>query len=270
MIVYPNAKINLGLNIVSKREDGFHNLQTVFYPIQLCDMLEFIESPNMEFTNSGINIDCHPEDNLVVKAYRMLQKQYNLPNAKIHLHKVIPFGAGLGGGSSDAAFMLKAINDHFKLGLSEEELIENAAKLGSDCAFFIKNRPCFATGRGEILEDIELDIKNKYWVLVKPNTKVSTPAAFRHISPKTPSHNLKDTIKLNVSEWNERLFNDFEKSVFPQFPEIEAVKNQLNELGATYTAMSGSGASVFGIFDTQPTIDQLFPNDYFVWEGKVD
>ncbi|MCL3779688.1 4-(cytidine 5'-diphospho)-2-C-methyl-D-erythritol kinase [Prolixibacteraceae bacterium JC049] len=269
MIVYPNAKINLGLNVVEKRPDGFHNLETIFYPIGLCDILELVEAEEMVFSNSGITIDCSPEDNLVWKAYMLLKEKYELPNAKIHLHKVIPFGAGLGGGSADAAFMLKLTNDYFQLNISEDELIETAAKLGSDCAFFIKNKPCYAVGKGDELKEMEWAMKPGYWVLVKPDAKVSTPDAYRWVKPLKSTDDLRDVVKMPVADWKNKLKNDFEASVFKQYPEIEQVKNNLYDMGAEYACMSGSGASVFGYFTEMPDITNKFDDSCFVWTGEI-
>ena len=263
MITYPNAKINLGLNIVEKRPDGYHNLETVFYPINLQDALEVnLREGEEEFSLkvSGVSIEGEPKDNLVVKAYRLLKKDYpNMPAIDIHMYKHIPTGAGLGGGSADAAFMIKLLNEKFKLNLSIEKMEEYAAILGADCAFFIQNKPVFASGIGNIFEPIQLSLKGYYLVLVKPDIFVSTKDAFAHITPKKPTQSLKEIIRMPVETWRATMKNDFEESVFQKFPEIAAIKDKLYDLGAIYASMSGSGSSVFGIFREQVEfVDEIF------------
>ena len=263
MITYPNAKINLGLNIVEKRPDGYHNLETVFYPINLQDALEVnLREGEEEFSLkvSGVSIEGKPEDNLVVKAYRLLKKDYpHIPAIDIHMYKHIPTGAGLGGGSADAAFMIKLLNEKFKLNLSIEKMEEYAAILGADCAFFIQNKPVFATGIGNIFEPIQLSLKGYYLVLVKPDIFVSTKDAFAHITPMQPTQSLKEIIRMPVETWRATMKNDFEESVFQKFPEIAAIKDKLYDLGAIYASMSGSGSSVFGIFREQVEfVDEIF------------
>lgn len=263
MITYPNAKINLGLNIVEKRPDGYHNLETVFYPINLQDALEVnLLEGEEEFSLkvSGVPIEGEPENNLVVKAYRLLKKDYpEMPAIDIHMYKHIPTGAGLGGGSADAAFMIKLLNDKFKLNLSIEKMEEYAAILGADCAFFIQNKPVFATGIGNIFEPIQLSLKGYYLVLVKPDIFVSTKDAFAHIIPTQPTQSLKEIIRMPVETWRATMKNDFENSVFQKFPEIAAIKDKLYDLGAVYASMSGSGSSVYGIFREQVEfVDEIF------------
>ena len=263
MITYPNAKINLGLNIVEKRPDGYHNLETVFYPINLQDALEVnLMEGEEEFSLkvSGVPIEGEPENNLVVKAYRLLKKDYpDMPAIDIHMYKHIPTGAGLGGGSADAAFMIKLLNEKFKLNLSIEKMEEYAAILGADCAFFIQNKPVFASGIGNIFEPIQLSLKGYYLVLVKPDIFVSTKAAFAHITPMQPAQSLKEIIRMPVETWRATMKNDFEESVFQKFPEIAAIKDKLYDLGAIYASMSGSGSSVFGIFREQVEfVDEIF------------
>ena len=263
MITYPNAKINLGLNIVEKRPDGYHNLETVFYPINLQDALEVnIMEGEEEFSLkvSGVPIEGEAENNLVVKAYRLLKKDYpEMPAIDIHMYKHIPTGAGLGGGSADAAFMIKLLNEKFKLNLSIEKMEEYAAILGADCAFFIQNKPVFATGIGNIFEPIQLSLKGYYLVLVKPDIFVSTKDAFAHIIPTQPTQSLKEIIRMPVETWRATMKNDFEESVFQKFPEIAAIKDKLYDLGAVYASMSGSGSSVYGIFREQVEfVDEIF------------
>ena len=259
MITFPNAKINIGLNITEKRSDGYHNLETIFYPIDLCDSLEFVQNDETQFNCTGLKIEGEPENNLILKAYKLLKEEFDLPNIDIHLHKAIPMGAGLGGGSADAAFMLKMLNDEFKLGLSSLELEQKAAKLGADCAFFIQNKPVFATGIGNIFEPIQLSLKGYYLVLVKPDIFVSTKDAFAHIIPTQPTQSLKEIIRMPVETWRATMKNDFEESVFQKFPEIAAIKDKLYDMGAIYASMSGSGSSVFGIFREQVEfVDEVF------------
>ena len=263
MITYPNAKINLGLNIVEKRPDGYHNLETVFYPINLQDALEVNDLEGEgEYTLkiSGTPIEGELDNNLVVKAYRLLKKDFpNMGSINIHMYKHIPTGAGLGGGSADAAFMLKLLNEKFKLNLSTEKLEEYAATLGADCAFFIQNKPVFASGIGNIFEEINLSLKGYYLVLVKPDIFVSTKDAFANIIPMKPNHSLKEIIRMPVETWRATMKNDFEESVFKKYPEIAAIKDKLYDMGAIYASMSGSGSSVFGIFREQVDhVDEVF------------
>lgn len=253
MITFPNAKINLGLNIVEKRPDGYHNLETIFYPINLQDALEVTrrENNDKEYTLhiSGAPLEGEPEDNLVVKAYKLLKKDYpGLLPVDIHMYKHIPAGAGLGGGSSDAACMIKLLNDKFSLGLSTERMEEYAVKLGADCAFFIRNKPVFATGIGNLFEPVELSLKGYHIILIKPDIFVSTRDAFAEIKPVRPAVSLKEIVKQPIETWKNSMKNDFEDSVFKKFPEIAAIKDELYDLGAVYAAMSGSGSSVYGIF----------------------
>lgn len=258
MIVYPNAKINIGLDILRKREDNFHDLKSLFYPIQLCDILEVLAAESFSYSQSGIAITGDTEDNLAVKAFRILQKRHKLPDVKIHLHKQIPFGAGLGGGSSDAAFMLTLLAERFNLNLSHSELSETALKLGSDCPFFIENTPVIASGRGEILTPFPITLRGMFLVLVKPDTPVSTAEAYAGISPAMPPHKLEDLLQEPVSIWKNNITNSFEKSVFQKHPEIKDIKEKLYAMGAEYAAMSGSGSSVFGLFKHRP--ENISPN----------
>lgn len=268
MICFPNAKINLGLNIVSRRTDGYHNLETVFYPIGLKDALEIVPSAEgcepYRFFQTGIEIGGNADDNLVVKALKLVSEEKEIPSIDIHLLKKIPFGAGLGGGSANAAFMLKLLNDAFALGYSDAELGQKAAKIGADCAFFIKNKPTFATGIGNEFEEIGLDLGNYFFVLVKPSVAVPTKDAYAMVSPALPEVSLKEIVKMPVSEWKNAMKNDFESSVFKKYPEIGAIKQQLYDLGAVYASMSGSGSSVFGFFEKEPDLQKQFTG-CFVW-----
>lgn len=266
MISFPNAKINIGLNVVSKRKDGYHNLETIFYPVKLADALEIVEAEKTEFTSSGIKIDGKPEQNLVFKAYLLLQKDFDLAPVKMHLHKVVPFGAGLGGGSADAAFALKMLNSYFKLDISTDRLEKYAALIGADCPFFIQNKPTFAHGIGDQFEAVSLDLSEFKLVIVKPNISVSTPQAYGNIVPAKANFNLRGIENLPIEKWRDVVHNDFEKSVFPLYPEIEKIKQQLYELGALYASMSGSGSAVFGIFRHLPVnLDKYLPKGIFIY-----
>jgi 4-(cytidine 5'-diphospho)-2-C-methyl-D-erythritol kinase len=275
MITFPNAKINLGLNITAKRPDGYHNLETVFYPVPIEDALEIHvqnNSTDKKFAlhQAGMEIIGNAEDNLVVKAYLLLDKEFNLPPVDIHLYKHIPSGAGLGGGSSDAAFMLKLLNERFELKLTDEKLEEYAATLGADCAFFIKNTPTYAEGIGNIFSPLSLSLKGYQILLVKPDIFVSTREAFSLVRPHEPEYSLKEIITHPVNEWKEQMVNDFEASVFPQYPVIGEIKEELYKNGAMYAAMSGSGSSVFGLFAPDITIPDInFGERSFVFKGKL-
>ncbi|EGK01893.1 4-(cytidine 5'-diphospho)-2-C-methyl-D-erythritol kinase [Dysgonomonas gadei ATCC BAA-286] len=272
MICFPNAKINLGLNIVSKRADGYHNLETIFYPIEVKDALEIIireEQSSDTFIEAGIRVDSIAEDNLVMKALRLMRTKYKFPPVEVHLLKKIPFGAGLGGGSADASFMLKLINSTFGLKVSDEELAALAVQLGADCPFFIYNRPVFASGIGEVFENINLSLKGYFIVLIKPDIHVPTKDAFAEIKPKQPYISLKEIIKQPVSGWKGLMVNDFEKSVFTKYPLIDGLKEDLYKKGALYASMTGSGSSVFGIFKEEQSDIQNSYQDCFVWQGPA-
>nr|WP_294793410.1 4-(cytidine 5'-diphospho)-2-C-methyl-D-erythritol kinase [uncultured Mucilaginibacter sp.] len=261
MILFPNAKINIGLNITERRSDGYHNLETIFYPIKINDALEVIEADKLSFTSSGLDIPGRMEDNLCVKGYYLLKKDFDLPPVTIHLHKHIPIGAGLGGGSSDAAFFIKLMNDKFALGLTIEQQQAYARTLGADCAFFIENKPVFAFDRGDEFEPIKLDLSAYHIALVMPPVHVSTSEAFRGIQPAPVKDSLYDLIYEPVREWKKHIKNDFEANIFKNHIEIRWVKAALYEAGALYSAMSGSGASVFGIFDAKPDLSALEANN---------
>lgn len=267
MILFPNAKINLGLHILSKREDNFHNLETLMYPIGLSDILEFLPTKSGESSLqvSGITISGDMRENLVFKAYLLLKEKYNLPEIQIHLHKQIPAGAGLGGGSSDAAFMLKGLNAFFKLGLSVEELKNYASILGSDCSFFIENTAAIATGRGEILESSDISLKNYKIRLYFPDFQVSTKEAYSGVVPDSKRNSLNSILQSGIVNWEKSLQNDFEKTIFLRYPELSELKNKLYENGAIYASMSGSGSAVFGVFEKNAILsDDL--NKRLVWE----
>lgn len=272
MVYFPNCKINLGLQIKDKQPDGFHNLETVFLPVPLTDALEVVqtETKDCSLAVTGISIDAHAEDNICVKAYRFLQQRFpQLPGIKIHLHKVIPSGAGLGGGSADGAFMLQLLNRKFNLEITAKDLIPMALQLGSDCPFFILNKPAYATGRGEIMEPVQLALNGYELVLVNPRIHVNTGWAFKRLQGHRPHYNIKEVISLPVWQWKDQLVNDFEKPVFAAHPEIAAIRDQLNTQGALYTAMSGTGATVFGIFPNGFKLANSFAGHYFTWQGTL-
>ena len=268
MISFPNAKINIGLNIVSKRDDGFHNLETVFYPVKVSDILEFIPTEKTNIEISGIDIKGDVKNNLVYKVYDLLKQDYSLPNIKIHLHKIIPSEAGLGGGSSDASFMLKALNEYFKLDISEKKLLKYAEQIGSDCPFFIKNEPSFASAKGEDLERVDLSLSNYHIVIIKPDIQISTAEAFRNIIPRKPKANLKEAIKLSIDKWESNIFNDFENFAFEEYPKLKEIKTYLYNIGAEFALMTGSGSAVYGIFKEKPEINKY--KECFIWIGKLN
>lgn len=266
MLCFPNAKINLGLNVVSKRPDGYHNIETIFYPVPVKDALEVVAAPRDSFTQTGIRVDGTASGNLVMKALRLMRQYYEVPPLETHLLKAIPFGAGLGGGSADAAFMLKLVNDFCGLQLSVSRLEEIAALIGADCPFFIRNIPVFATGTGNIFTPVTLSLKGYFLCLVKPGIVISTPEAYSQVTPKQPFISLLQVIKQPITGWREIMENDFERSVFPRYPLIAAIKESMYEAGAVYASMSGSGSSVFGLFEKEVSLKERFP-DCFVWEG---
>lgn len=257
MIVFPNAKINIGLNITERRPDGYHNLETIFYPLMIKDALEVIESQLLNFQSSGIEIPGSNEHNLCLKAYHLLKQDFDLPPVNIHLHKHIPIGAGLGGGSADAAFFIKLLNQNFKLGLTPDAMMNYARQLGADCAFFINNQPVYAYDKGDHFEEISLDLSDYHLVLVMPPVHVSTAEAYSGIKPATPEVSLKELIKQPIQQWKATIKNDFEEHIFKAYPVIAGVKQALYEAGALYASMSGSGASVFGVFKTVPDLSAL-------------
>jgi 4-diphosphocytidyl-2-C-methyl-D-erythritol kinase len=268
MVVFPSAKINLGLHVLDKRADGFHNLETIFYPIALTDSLEVQVTSDannpFHFTQTGIALDCSPEKNLCYKAYLAIKEIHpELPPMQVHLHKTIPTGAGLGGGSSDGAFMLNAINRKFELNISNELLAEIALSLGSDCPFFLINSPALAYGRGEMLHPIPLSLNNYSILLINPGIHINTGWAFGALTHVKPQIELKNILEIPIEDWKHCLVNHFETPVFSAHPEIASIKNKLYEHGAIYASMSGSGSSVFGIFPQKTNHLPLFPDSYF-------
>lgn len=263
MITFPNAKINLGLRITERRPDGYHNLETIFYPIHLEDALEVVplkdNKQEYDLKITGTPIDGTPEDNLVVRAYRLLKQDFDLPPIHIYMYKHIPLGAGLGGGSSDAAFMIKLLNEKFALGMTTGQMEAYASRLGADCAFFIQDRPVLATGIGNEFTPIDLSLKGMYIVLVKPSVSVSTRKAYAGVTPQRPDVPLTTLIRRPIEEWRDCIANDFEPSVFRAYPEIAAIKDKLYDMGAVYASMSGSGSTVYGIFrESVPYVDEHF------------
>lgn len=270
MISFPNAKINLGLRVIEKRKDGFHNIESLFYPIQLSDVLEVVESREFSFSVSGLSIPGDDTNNLVFRAYQLLKKDFDLPLISIHLHKIIPTGAGLGGGSSDGAFMLKMLNILFELYLDDAILEMYAAQLGSDCPFFVRNKPMLARGRGEVLDDFALNLDGYSLFLVKPEQGISTQEAYQLISPAVPDMNIQETIALGSPEtWRAHLKNDFEEAIFKKLPDYRLIKDTLFEAGALYASMTGSGSAFYGIFKDDPDLNNLFPASYFTWQGLL-
>ena len=268
MVVFPNAKINIGLNILSKREDGYHNISSCFYPIPFCDVLEIVPSVDFRFTSSGIAIDGKPENNLCVKAFQLLQQHHDIGNVNIHLHKVIPMGAGLGGGSSDATFTLKALDKLFDLSLSIAQLQQYASQLGSDCPFFVKNTTVMAEGTGTEFRPCPVDLKGKYMVLIYPDLHISTQEAYSGVKPVQPEIELEDILKEKpLQEWPTQVKNDFEDSVAGNYPVIEELKSTLYDQGALYASMTGSGSAIYGIFEEKTELNLHLSG--IVWEGTL-
>lgn len=272
MILFPTAKINIGLNVTAKRMDGYHTIETVFYPIPLNDVLEIIpdeKSKNMTLESTGIELDHPTGENLVEKAFRILKEHYQITGCKALLNKAIPFGAGLGGGSSDAAFCLKGLAEMNHLQLTKETLKTLAAKVGADCPFFVENSPAYATGIGEVLTPIEFTLAGKYLVLVKPNVEVPTRDAYANIIPKPSEHPLSLIKAMPIKDWKHVIKNDFETPVFSKYPIIREAKTQLYEMGALYASMTGSGSAVYGIFENKPDMQNAFDPAYFIFESAL-
>jgi 4-diphosphocytidyl-2-C-methyl-D-erythritol kinase len=268
MIAFPPCKINLGLNILSKRQDGFHNIETCFYPIPWTDILEVIPATETELTFSGTAIPGIAKENLCLKAYELVKNDFDIEPVKIHLHKIIPIGAGLGGGSSDAAFTLRLLSHVFDLNLSPGLLRKYASQLGSDCSFFMQDKPQLGFGKGEILHDLDITLKGFWLILVKPPIHISTQQAYSGVMPKLPQIKLAEILQLPVAQWKGLLKNDFEESIFKLYPEVATIKNQLYAKGAVYASMSGSGSSVLGLFEKPVQLKKSFPNMEY-WEGTL-
>lgn len=270
MITFPNCKINLGLYVTGRRNDGFHNLESVFIPVSCSDALEVIESPDgfVKFDVSGADITSSTEDNICMKAYRLLQNEFELPAIHAHLLKQIPMGAGLGGGSSDGSSMLKLLDELFNLQIGNDRLKSLAVSLGSDCPFFIDNKPAFVSGRGEMMELIEVGLNDCYIAIVHPNIHVGTAEAYSMISPSPAGFDLRSINAISRKDWKDYIHNDFEKPISLNFPIITEIKNELYRSGAFFASMSGSGSAVYGLFECQPDLNQKFGSLY-CWQGKM-
>jgi 4-diphosphocytidyl-2-C-methyl-D-erythritol kinase len=298
MLTFPNAKINIGLHITEKRPDGFHNLESCFYPVGWSDVLEILPAEKLSFKSTGIPIPGNPETNLCLKAYHLVKQDFDIPPVMIHLHKVVPIGAGMGGGSADCAFTIKTLNELFELHLTNEQMENYARTLGSDCAFFIQNRPQYCFGKGDEFSEIALDLSGKYIVLVNPNIHISTAEAYSGVKPVkvrylTPSPSpaergaiysqnsplngrgaggevldLKEILQKPVNQWVDVVKNDFENHLLPKYPTIANIKNTLYTQGAEYACMTGSGSTVFGIFEKEIDLQEIFA-EYSVWQGKL-
>ena len=271
MVFFPNCKINLGLNVIEKRKDGYHNIETIFFPVQVNDALEIISSDGKtQFHNSGISIGNH-ENNLCLKAFQLIKRDFpQVPEIKIHLHKTIPIGAGLGGGSADATFTLLLLNKKYNLKIPNDQLFEYALQLGSDCPFFLLNKPCFASGRGEILQTINLSLSGYKILLINPKIFISTKEIFKQITPGFPSKKIKEIIHQPIASWRNELVNDFEKTAFKTYPELKNIKEELYLRGAEYAAMSGSGSTMFGIFNTTTSNFPISKGYYYKWISVSD
>lgn len=267
MLDFPNAKINLGLLVTEKRPDGFHNLESCFYPVQWCDALEILPAATERFTMSGLPVPGNPDTNLCLKAYRLLQQDFQLPPVHMHLHKVIPMGAGLGGGSSDAAFALKQLSALFELNLAQDVLENYARQLGSDCAFFIRSLPVVAIEKGDVFVPANIDLSGYSCVIVYPRIHITTAEAYGNIVPKKPSCGIEMFLKQDMSVWKDVLKNDFEEALFPKYPELPAIKEQLYKAGAIYASMTGSGSAIYGLFKGEAPSDLVFPDHYLLWKG---
>jgi len=284
MVVFPHIKVNIGLYITSKRPDEYHNIESVFYPVpwaetlEICDRYETAweseeivqkaEAGKVRFMSYGIEVPGEVEENLCIKVYQRLDEWFNLPAIDVHLLKTLPIGAGLGGGSSDAAFMLKALKEYFNLTLSDKEAMDILAEIGSDCPFFWKDRPMFVFGRGEQMRPIELDLSGYYMLVVNPGIHISTKEAYSGVNPTPPPIDLNLLSTLEVKDWKGLIHNDFEKSIFPNYPEIETMKNEMYSLGAEYAQMTGSGSSVYGLFRKEVDVPQAWQS-LSHWQGPL-
>ncbi len=273
MICFPNAKINIGLRVVERQSDGYHHIETILYPVGLSDILEFVEdsavnSGTCRLKITGLSIPAPVEDNLVMKAYKLMNRNKKLPGIQAHLHKIIPMGSGLGGGSSDAAFMLKSLDEVYTSGMNQGEMANIAANIGSDCPFFIRNTPVYAFGKGERFKEINLDLSGLYLIMVLPGIHISTPEAYASVSVGKPEQSLYDLIRFPVETWKDNIINDFETNIFKRFPELEMIKEELYRLGAVFASMSGSGSTIYGLF-LNPPQNMGSIEEYFYWQGKL-
>jgi len=270
MIVFPNCKINLGLKIINKREDGYHNIDTIFYPVGLKDILEVVEAEDgdFSFTSGGIHIEGDSGKNLCVKAYHLMKDKYNIPAVKIYLQKTIPYGSGLGGGSSDATFTIQLINEIFNLKLNSNDLLDMANQLGSDCAFFIHNKPVMACERGNVFKNIPLTLKGYYIWIIFPGIQISTAEAYSHVAFANSRNFYRNFNKMDISEWRRYLSNDFEAYAFNKYPVLNEIKGKLYSAGAEFALMSGSGSAIYGLFSKKPDLDQIRLDNY-MWLGLL-
>jgi 4-diphosphocytidyl-2-C-methyl-D-erythritol kinase len=272
MICFPNAKINIGLNITGRKPDGFHIIETILFPVELCDVLEFVEDNKIKgeynLNTTGIKLNVSAEDNICIQALKLIKKDYDIPSLSVRLHKIIPAGAGLGGGSSDAAHMLKSLNKEFHLNISGKKLQKYAGQLGSDCPFFITNSPSFAYDTGNKLRELDITLYGYYVVIVYPNIHIGTGLAYSQAFIKRPKYSLEESVRLPVEEWKNVIKNDFESTIFPKYPVLSNIKRQLYNMGALFASLSGSGSALYGIFDSVPEISSQL-DDYLVWQFKI-
>jgi len=273
MICFPNAKINIGLRVTGKRPDGYHNIESILYPIGLTDILEVSEQEKVSgkgisLDATGIKIYTPLKENLVFRTAELLRKEYSIPPLSIHLHKLIPIGSGLGGGSSDTAFLLRLLNKKFNIGITEEKLFSIASGLGSDCPFFLNNTSAFISGRGEEIQQMHLNLNRLYLVVVYPDIHIDTSFAYSQITPSKPGLSLQKLIKYPINQWKENIINDFEKPVFSKYPNIRKIKEKLYRMGAIYSSLTGSGSAVYGLFDKETETDGQFGH-YLVWQEQL-
>ena len=269
MISFPNAKLNIGLNVLLKRPDGFHDLESCFYPVQWCDALEILPGEELTFGLSGIPVPGDPETNLCLKAYHLLAQDHPLPPVRMHLHKAIPIGAGLGGGSADCAFALKTLNSLFSLHLTDDQLEAYARPLGSDCAFFVRNQPVFAREKGDVFEPVPVDLSGYSCLVVYPGIHITTGEAYRTVRPNEPVVDLKESLQQDIRTWRHTVKNDFEAALFPLYPVLQDLKEQFYASEALYASMTGSGSAVYGIFEQEALPALQWPETYSVWQGVL-
>jgi 4-diphosphocytidyl-2-C-methyl-D-erythritol kinase len=269
MITFPTAKLNIGLAVTRKRPDGFHDLESCFYPVGWSDALEIVPAKKLSFGLSGLPVPGNPDTNLCLRAYHLLGKDYPLPPLSMHLHKVIPIGAGLGGGSSDCAFVLKMLNQLFSLEMSDDKLEYYARQLGSDCAFFIRNKAVFAREKGDVFEPLALDLSGYGCAVVYPGIAITTAEAYRNVRPAAPAQDLKESLQGDIRTWKYTVKNDFERALFPLYPVLRELKESLYAAGALYASMTGSGSAVYGIFEKELPVSLSFPQTHLVWQGTL-
>ncbi len=267
MVVFPNAKINIGLQVTAKRSDGYHNISSIFYPISWADILEIIPAHTFHFTCSGLDIPGKTSENICVKAFQLIKAKYNIPNVHLHLHKIIPIGAGLGGGSADGAFTIKLLNTYYALGMSVQIMEKFANQLGSDCPFFIRNKVQYVTGTGSIFKEVSPNLANRYITLIYPNIHVSTATVYSQISPQKPEYELEQSVRHPVRKWRKIIKNDFQQGVSAQYLIIGELIENLYKKGALFASMTGSGSTVYGIFEQETTIK--VPEYFTVWQEKL-